>query len=388
MIRASFLHLTAIALLAGTACGPYYEPFDSRGHLESQIEARMTESGIDGRPAGLPFALDAELRALVEQRVTLAGGEEWRVDQILDLIFEHLDLEYALYPTRSATETFRAGEGNCLSFVNLFVGIARERKLNPFYVEVEDYKRWNYQRGSVISHGHIVAGMRVSGDLKTYDFLPYRAKSYRDFQPIDDLKATAHYYNNLGAEALLDGDTERAHELLRIAVALAPRFPKAVNNLGVSLLRMGRTEEALVVYRDGLEGAPKDVALLTNLGRLYQEIGEREKSEEMFARLEATNEASPYYYLYRGEMALADDDPRVALDYMIKALRLDTEIPEIHVGLAKVYLSLAELRKARHHLDRALSLDGSHREARRYARLLSDRESAPPSETGRRPSRF
>lgn len=371
-----------VSLLLFGCGGPFYRPFDSEAHLRDRIEESIERSpielGVTAAEIDLPFTLNEKLWQLAEREVSLAGGDRWRVDQIIDLIFEDLHLDYSLYPTRSAVETFQAREGNCLSFVNLFVGIARERKLNPFYVEVKDYSRWDYQRGSVISHGHIVAGLYIDGKLQTYDFLPYRAKSYRDFQPIDDLKATAHYYNNVGAEALLDGDLQRAHSLFRVAVAIAPEFPKAVNNLGVSQVRLGRTEEALATYRRGLEHAPKDVALLTNLARFHQLHGEPERSRELFDRLEATNAASPFYFVYRGEMALADGDTDRALRYLVRALRLDTEIPETHVGLAKVYISIGDLRKARHHLDRALDLDHTHREALRYARMIRTSSTQPP----------
>ena len=67
----------------------------------------------------------------------------------------------------------------------------------------------------VVSQGHIVAGMYLDGVLRTFDFLPYRQKAYKDFKPIDDLTAAAHYYNNLGAEALLGRRPRRApRELL------------------------------------------------------------------------------------------------------------------------------------------------------------------------------
>jgi Tfp pilus assembly protein PilF len=55
---------------------------------------------------------------------------------------------------------------------------------------------------------------------------------------------------------------------------------------------------------------------------------------------------------------------------MAKALRQNTELPEVHVGLVKVYMALGELEKARHHLERALQLDATQEEALRYARLL------------------
>ena len=71
-----------------------------------------------------------------------------------------------------------------IAVVNLFVGMAREVRLNPFYVEVTDFQRGSYRDGVVVSQGHIVAGMSVDGQLTTFDFLPYQAKAYRDFREL------------------------------------------------------------------------------------------------------------------------------------------------------------------------------------------------------------
>lgn len=361
------LRYPLLALLLG-GCSTY-EPFDTVERLQEDFATRVPEE-LRGRVA-IPFELSEATRAAVQSLVSPAGGERDRAEAIEAFIFSNLDLRYALTPTRDANETFRSREGNCLSFVNLFVGIGRLQRLNPFYVEVEDYQRWNYRDGVVLSRGHIVAGMTIDGQLSTFDFLPYRPKAYRDFHPIDDLTAIAHFYNNLGAEALMDEDVERALPNLEIAADLAPDFEKAINNLGVAYLRLGRVDEALALYERGLELHPASVPLLNNLARGYQASGDRGRAEELLGRLEAVNETNPYFYLYRGEVALAEGDIQRALEYMREALRIDTEVPEVHVGLAKVFLATGDLESARHHVDRALRLDATHDEARRYAALIA-----------------
>jgi tetratricopeptide (TPR) repeat protein len=369
----SFAPLLALcpALLL-TGCSTTLSPsrsFDSDAYLRDQSVERLGPATAAGLP--VPFEIDERIVALAEGRINRGASERVRTEQITDFIFGFLDLEYRLEPTRSALETFRDREGNCLSFVNLFVGLAREYRLSPFYVEVEDYQRWNYSEGMVVSHGHIVAGLRVDGHLETYDFLPYRRKSYRDFNPIDDLKASAHYYNNLAAEALMRGDLNRAESLARIAVGLAPWFEKAVNNLGVVLLRKGEPQRALELLTEALEQKPKNVPLLTNTARAYQETGRIDEANELLARLEGLQETNPFFFVYRGEVALAQNDLEGALEYMRKAFRQDSENPQVHVGLVKVYLAMGEREKALHHVERALRLDATHEEARRYAAMLT-----------------
>ena len=197
MLRHPAGALALAALLAGCST---YQRFDSVSHLREQYAQRVGAAAA--AELQVPFALDDQASAALPKH--RQASPDRRLTEVMDLIFERLGITYQLAPTRTASEAFRARRGNCLSFVNLFVGLARAGDLNPFYVELIQYQKWRHQAGMVISQGHIVAGMYLSGELQTYDFLPYRPKAYRDFNPIDDLQAAAHYYNNLGAEALLE----------------------------------------------------------------------------------------------------------------------------------------------------------------------------------------
>ena len=356
------------------ACSAY-QPFDTEAHLQEQSAARVP-SDLQ-RQVEIPYELDDTTIAAIERILSPAGSEKRRTQQIVDFIFSGLELEYSLTPTRNAIETYTARSGNCLSFVNLFVGIARHQRLNPFYVEVEDYQRWDFKDGVVISRGHIVAGLNVDGELSTFDFLPYRPKGYKDFDPIDDITAMSHYYNNLGAEALIDGDIETAVDKLRIANALAPDFEKAMNNLGIVYLRTSREEEALDLFERGLELHPASVPLLSNQARALQSLGRPGEAVEILGKIENVNQSNPYFYVYRGELALSQGDTEGALRYMREALRTDSEVPEVHLGLVKVFVAIGDTTRARHHLERALKLDATNKEARKYAAMLRSDSGSP-----------
>jgi len=365
----------AAVLLALSVWGcSQYVPLVTEDIVREEIDERVPadlRSRVD-----LPFELDAATIESVEAIISPASSESRRTQEVVDYIFSRLGLEYALNPTRNAVETHRTAKGNCLSFVNLFVGIGRHVRLNPFYVEVEDYQRWNYSDGIVVSRGHIVGGLRIDGELSTFDFLPYRTKGYRDFEPIDDVMAMAHYYNNLGAEALMRGDLAEAAPNLEIATSLAPDFEKAVNNLGVAMLRSGDADGAIALYQRGLELNPSSVPLLTNMARANQDLGLLDTATAILDQIEAVNHTNPFFFIYRGELALAGGDHVQALAYMRKALAVDTEVPETHVGLLKVFLAMGDYERARHHLSRALRLDATHDEARNYAAML---QKAPES---------
>lgn len=350
--------------LAGCAT---YQPFDSARHLRATLVDRMGDQALE---VLVPFELDAELAAVAERRRTGSASEVRRAAALADFVFGDLRLEYRLRPTRDAAGAYRSRQGNCLSFVNLFVGLARADRLAAFYVEVEDAQSWSHSHGMVVSQGHVVAGLRVDGTLRTYDFLPYRPKPYRSFRPIDDVTAVAHFYNNLAAEALLSDDAERAAELLATAVRVAPGFARAWNNLGVARARRGDEAGAEAAYATGLALAPEEPALLNNLARLHQRAGRLDEASRVLDRLEALRVSNPYFFVYRGQVALAQDEPLRALEYLTEALRQDSELPEVHVALAQTYLAVGDLPRARHHLSRALRLDATHPEALRLATRL------------------
>ncbi len=361
--------LAIIALCLASSCSQY-QAFDSVSFLRGQYATQVGNE--EAARIEVPFELDADIRTLLEEKLRRAADEKRRVDQVLELIFDRLDLQYELFPTRNAVDTYRTREGNCLSFVNLFVGVARHQGLNPAYYEVTDLQRWNRREGLVVSQGHIVAGMSVNGKLATYDFLPYRPKSYRNFKPIDDLTAAAHFYNNVGAEALMAGDVDRAVALITIATRIAPRFDKAINNLGVCHARRGEFEKALAIYQKGLDIDPENTLILSNVARAYQQMGRPQEALALLEKIEGVNTTNPYFYLYQGELALADGKTDKAIEYMKRALQQDSEVPEVHLGFVKVYMALGETDKARHHLGRALRLDATNREALEFARLLGE----------------
>ena len=371
-LRRYLVGVVAVVTLVGLAAGcAHYEPFDSGTFLRNLYAERL--GAEQATQLEVPFELGTEIRARVAESIQPAQDEERRTEQVQEFIFDQLGLQYSLSPTFNAADTYFGRRGNCLSFVNLFVGVARELRLNPFYVEVTDLNRWNYRDGMVVSQGHIVAGMRIDGKLQTFDFLPYRPKSYKEFKPIDDVTASAHFYNNLAAESLMSGDIDMALKYSRVATKIAPEFDKALNNLGVTLARLGKMDEALEVYRAGLEIDPQNVAILSNMVRAYQQTGQTEDAAEILGQLGGLRHTNPFFFIYQGELALASGDLDLALESMKKAFRRDSEIPEVHIGLAKVYLALGDLGLARHHVERALRLDATHSEALKLATLLQKR---------------
>lgn len=366
--RAASLGLAmATAVACGTAA-PLSDPAPRL--LRQELGAAV---GVEtARRIELPIELDDEATAWAEAALPALGSRRARLSQLLDRLAD-LHLEYVRAPTRDASAVLRTREANCLAYVHLFVALARRVGLDAVYVEVLDRARWDHEAGSVVSRGHVVAGIEQDGDLGTYDFLPYRPAEYRRLRPIDDRRALAHHLNNLGAEALLGGAAEAAETPLRQAMAVDPGFVEARNNLGVWELRQGRLEEAAALFRGGLEMAPEDVPLLGNLARLEQRLGRVAEADALLRRIARLRHENPFFQIYLGDAALEHGEPATALAAMREALGLDPGLPEAHLGMARAYFALGEVERTRHHLARARRLDPGHPELARWEALVAGR---------------
>ena len=173
------------------------------------------------------------------------------------------------------------------------------------------------------------------------------------------------------------GDAAKARAMVETASRLQPKFVKAINNLGVLQAREGKLAEAEATYRRGMEVEPSNVALLNNLAQIYRRQGRKAEADELMGKIQNENNSNPFFFVFRGEQALAEGDTDTALKMMVEALRRDSEAPEVQLGFVKVYVAIGDLEKARHHLARALQLDATNQEALRYAHMLQAGASRP-----------
>jgi len=119
MAISSAARSVALSLLAflAAACSTYV-PFDSSADLKTKFAGAL---GEQASTVEVPFALSPELEQWLTEHMKPAPDEQARVDAVLAFIFDELNLHYSLTPTYDAMGTYAAHQGNCLSFVNLFV---------------------------------------------------------------------------------------------------------------------------------------------------------------------------------------------------------------------------------------------------------------------------
>lgn len=338
---------------------------------EEPSGARISPEELLGGPVGL----EAPEPALVEARGVLAVSREMQ-----DFLGEHVDrrapastrlqqLASAIISarsfglafdsgTRTATETFEMRRGNCLSFSNMFVAMAREVGLGASFQEVDVPPDWSRQHDVFVLNRHVnvrvnlgTAGERVV-DFNVDDF----RESY-DTRTITDTRALAHYFNNIGVERMQEGDLGAAVAYFRRAlVDNDRRFSPAWTNLGTLYLRLGRPDHAEAAYQQALKADRDDTVAMSNLAGLYERRGEPERANAYRKKVANHRNRNPYFRLQRAREAFAVGDWDAAIEHLRFAIRRKRSDEEFLILMGHCFLAKGDERRARRWLDRARAL--------------------------------
>ena len=313
-----------------------------------------------------PFAATPEMRGVAVRVSRLPGGVRDKADAILDYIFDPvrgLGFEYRNHPTRTAGEAFAARDGNCLSLVNLYLALARGAGLDAFPVEVEDFEVFSRRGGAVVRSTHVVGGLWVNGNVHVVDFLPGKSKAYRRIDRISDRRHAALFFNAVASEAmLLDGDHRRAAVLYEAALAIDGGNAEAWNNYAVLARRSADPATARRRFERALAIDPAFLPTLNNLAALDRVEGRRAEAEALEARALAEKHQSPYFLASQALRRMARHDLDGAETLLVRARRIDDDIPEVHLALGRLDLARGDAPAAEAHFARA----------RKTSRELSD----------------
>jgi len=337
--------------------------------VQEHWEREVRRHGVEPSDITNPLLYTDEMRHAA-QRVAGAGSTLDRLRALQSHLFNEKSFPYD-YETRAtltAIEAFESRTGNCVSFTNLFIALARSLGL-PVRAALVTRPGDVEKRGElIVVNNHVVAVYEHSGGATVYDFNRFTDRHRVGLTIIGDAWMTAIYLNNRGAEELLAGRPEAALGYLGSAVRLAPDFAAALGNLGVVRRRVGDTEGAFRAYRAALEIEPRYSTILANLAVLYRSQG---REAEARAALQAADlsAATPYVLVIRGDFELSDGRVGEALRLYRQAARLDRELPEPQLAIARGELARGRTEKARKALLRVLELEPQNRLA---ARMLED----------------
>lgn len=258
--------------------------------------------------------------------------------------------------TLTAQQAFEQRSGNCLAFTNMFIALAREAGLKAYYQEAEVVPEWNARDDVYLLAKHINVLVRLRTKDYVVDVGRGNTGQLFEIRKRPDAYAKAQYFNNLGVDALFEGDIGRAHGYFERALSVDPKSDYIWSNLGVIYSRNDQPEQAIWAYQRALEIDKGALMAMSNLSVLYDKQGYRGKADELRVRVEAYRRKNPYYLLMLSDKALADRRYGEAIKLLRKAIKKKDDEHRLHFALAKSFYLSGDYKQAQNSYERAKEL--------------------------------
>ena len=340
------------ALLAGTVLGKISE--------DARVRVSIVDTDV--------LSLSPEMSAFVDQYVDRDANDYRKLHQLIYALIEEgtFGLVYD-DQTQTAAKTFRGRNGNCLSFTNMFVALARNVGLKVSYQEVDIPPDWTRNDGTFMLNRHVnvhvdlgQAGERIVdfniGDLRT---------TY-DRRVISDDRALAHFYNNKGVEYLQKGDTSASLANLRGSLQHDPAFGPAWSNLGTLYRRQRLMAHAEASYLQALAVNADEYVAMSNLASLYAEQGDAERAVHFENQASLHRRHNPYYRFGLARQAFLKRDYDTAISNLKYAIRHKEFEDSFYFLLGLSYLQKGDEKQARRWLNKAEEVAKSDTQKRNY----------------------
>ena len=338
-------------------------------------------SAIDIESEQQVFELDENAKAFVKSTIGHLDNKIDQMEVLVKAIFDRseLNLLYQGDANTTASNTFRSQAANCLSMSIMTYSLATEAGFDVDFQEIIIPEYWTRRAGFSLLNGHINLKMLAP---KQANVIEFNRPSYQvDFDPqssrrglpkkvVSKKAVLSMFYNNKGADAMLQKDYVTAYAYFREALLIKPNFHSAWINLGIVYRLAGYFPQAAKAYQHALVIKPESLTAMENLAYLYAFTGREEESKEILTRVENQRNSNPYYHVDLGEQEMEQKHWDQALEHFRKALALDRSKHEVYFGLARAYFQIGELQLSERYLKRAKNKAPNKQDEDRYQSKL------------------
>lgn len=261
--------------------------------------------------------------------------------------------------TRTAADTFARKSGNCLSYTNMFIALAREAGLRARYQIVDVPPTWDADAGYIIRYTHInvlmqgfgydpIYGRELSVDFN--DVLPEPDYPRRE---ISDQAAAALFFANRSVSLLRSGETRDAFVYLKKSIELDPDNADLWINLGAFYAKQSVYDQALEAYRIALHRDPGNRGAISGMGRAYYLTGNEQEAERYEAMARRYRDRNPYYHYAIAQAEYEQAHYDQALDAINTAIGLKFRNGRFHFLKGLTEYKLGEFDQAQDSFRRA-----------------------------------
>lgn len=341
----------------------------------------IDEARAEGLVLEPPLRVSPQLRAVLREKVGYAGTEKSRLLKLVRFLqdADGLAFRYQTQSSLSAEGAFVARRGDCVSYANLLVALARTLDVAVRYVRITELPVTWEAGGRFFESSHMAVALgreaawdqAVIVDFGNVHTSPWRFSLYDD---VPDDQAFVLFQNNVAVQRLLAGDVETAEHILRFLHQRAPAIPEVPNNLALVLLQRGRDREALDLLEAAVEQFPRFRPLFANAVQAARRIGDEALASTLEARGRELLEDEPAWNFNEGMRSYHARAYSTAALRFEKALSADPNNVRLLAWSARAHLAAGNLRRGLEQVERIRS--GPPSETR--ARLLEDLRQAFP----------
>ena len=384
--RRGVVHLGALrcvaALLALLATGACQTLPDDPGREQISDARLLSGVAVFGEtvssaevPEAAILATTETMHAFVEPRIRTGGTSVTRAARLLRKLVDngYFERGYERHLTQTAADTFATKSGNCLSFTNLFVALARLARLEARYQVVDVPPSFDSDLGLLFRNTHINVLVRNAdirgagrGDL-TVDFNRVDTEEYRSVI-VSDGYAAGLFYNNLSVNHWRAGDNRKAFAYLAKALETHSGNPDLWVNLGAFYSKHGAYEHALAAHYRALRIDRRSRPAMAGLAAAYAGRGDMALSDSFTRRVEHYRRRNPYFHYALAQVAYRELDYIDALASLDRALELKRDDHRFHYLRSMTQLQLGDRAEARASLVRAQRFANQQHTKRHYAR--------------------
>ncbi|MGO4893263.1 tetratricopeptide repeat protein [Flavobacterium sp. W21_SRS_FM6] len=327
------------------------------------------------------FKLEEEAKAFVKRATSEQQEPLEQIKALVYALFDRADFNI-LYDGNAntvANDTFTLKAANCLSLSIMTYALAEEAGFKAQFQDIDIPEYWTRNQGFSMLNGHINLRLSPKSAQTEHpfvnkgflvDFDPLSSRNHFKKRLLSKSTVMAMFYNNKGADALINDRLDEAYAYFRKALLVDESFESTAGNLGFLYRLKGYIKQAEESYRYALDLNPDNLTAWENLSYLYLSSGREEQANRILAKVEEKRASNPYFYINLGEQKLESGEYKEAISYFKDAMALDRKRHEVYFGLAQVYFELGELDLTEHYLQLARDFSVSVNDERRYESKL------------------
>lgn len=345
-----------------------------------QVNKVTTPSGLyldnqylSDKPANIEteqeiFQLTDDMLVMVKAKLSNDLPAHKKAYVLLEHLFneEKIALTYRGNANVTASQAYQQKIANCMSLTILAYALAEKAGMNVSFQEVAVPEYWVSNGQYSLLTGHVnllveeddfVKRTTVWGDkATTIDFDPFVAKKKFPSTTISKQTLIAMFYNNKGAQALVDNNYPLAYQYFKRATISDNKFSSAWGNLGILYKLSGHYAMAEEAYSYAVTLNPDNLTSLGNLALLLIKQGRTQEALPLQTYINKARASNPYYHALLGNEAVLKQLTQQALVHYQKAIELDDEQHEFYFALAKIYYQQNKLLLAKRSMLKAIEL--------------------------------